>query len=329
MKKRSQTYLITCALQLVLFTTISIAIIGAHLGVRETLAVASIGLLGVYTLSILSWQRISSDHDSDLESKRSAMKLEVLAKLSERYEHALIDLSEGLEAEMGARYQQNMASRHALILGLAKLADYRDGDTGAHLERISEYSVLLAEQIRDQFSEIDDEWIERIHLAASLHDIGKVGIPDWILLKPGKLTDEERESIKKHPVIGADTLITVRQRLGDDDLVNMGIQIALGHHERWDGLGYPFGLSGDIVPLSARVVALADCYDALTSKRVYKDAFSHEEACRIIRKDKGKQFDPAMVDAFEVLHERFNEARKRLQPNNEAETQGTRGRMAA
>lgn len=273
MKKRSQSFMVTCALQIALLTAISVAVVGARLGVLGTLAVASVGLLGVYTLAILSWRRITLEQESEIENRMAAIKSEVLVKLSGSYERALDDLAEGLEAELGTRYQQHLASRHALILGLAKLADYRDSDTGAHLERMSEYSVLLAEQIRDQFDEIDDVWIERLHLAASLHDIGKVGIPDWILLKPGKLTDEERALVKKHTIIGADTLIAVRKRLGDDDLVNMGIQIALGHHERWDGSGYPFGLSGDIVPLAARVVAVADTYDALTSRRVYKEAY--------------------------------------------------------
>jgi putative two-component system response regulator len=196
---------------------------------------------------------------------------------------------------------------------LAKLADHRDSDTGRHLDRICAYSRLLAEAIRDQRPEIDDQWIERLTLASSMHDIGKVGVPDRILLKPGTLTHEEFDVMKRHPLIGADTLIAIRERMGDDELLRMSIEVALSHHERWDGSGYPFGLAGEQIPLSGRIVALADVYDALTSKRVYKEAFPHARAVAIIRSESGKQFDPMLVEAFERVSDGFDGIRRELQ----------------
>lgn len=233
--------------------------------------------------------------------------------LSHRYDTALAEVNRGLEVQVESRVNQFVTARHSLIFGLAKLADYRDTDTGAHLDRICTYSAMLAEHLRTQSDEIDDDWMHCLKLAASLHDIGKVGIPDRVLLKPGRLTDEERSLMERHPLIGADTLLAIRKRLGDDDLINMSIQIALGHHERWDGNGYPFGLVGTETPLAARIVALADVYDALTSKRVYKDAMTHAQAFAIIVEGRGTQFEPGVVDAFEEIHEEFDEIRQHLQ----------------
>ena len=210
------------------------------------------------------------------------------------------------------------ATRDALIFGLAKLADYRDSDTGKHLERIASYSELLARAYdrpdgRDE-PEINEDYIRCLKLASSLHDIGKVGIPDSILLKPGRFNEQERALMEQHPLIGADTLIAIREKLGDDELINMGLAIALEHHERWDGSGYPFGLVGEQADLSARIVALADFYDALTSERVYKKAATHEKTRELILGASGTHFDPALVEAFERVHETFAATRDRLQP---------------
>lgn len=245
---------------------------------------------------------------SSHELKR--LELAAFVKASEKYEHMIDRLNAGLEIEVGERLRQSLATRHALIMGLAKLADFRDGETGKHLERLCDYSGLLARTLHDEFDEIDDEWIQSLRLAAALHDIGKVGVPDSVLLKPGRLTIEERELIKRHAQIGADTLIDIRRNFGDDSMINMGIQVTLQHHERWDGKGYPFGLSGDNISLAARIVALADFYDALTSERVYKRAISHQETCEMIHDARGTQFDPAIVDAFERVRERFAQIRR-------------------
>ena len=234
--------------------------------------------------------------------------------LVRRYDTILMRANQQLEEEVERRTRRGLAIRNGLIFGLAKLADYRDTDTGKHLERICRYCELLATQLLGRFEEIDKSWIDLLKLASSMHDIGKVGIPDSILLKPGAFTPEERRLMEVHPLIGADTLVAIRRRVGDDDLLNMGIQVTLSHHERYDGKGYPYGLSDDQIPLSARIVALADMYDALTSKRVYKAAMSHAQACAIIRECRGNHFDPAVADAFLRITDQFNQIRLELQP---------------
>lgn len=237
--------------------------------------------------------------------------------LIRKHDNTLESINKGLEAEVERRVGENLIARHALIFGLAKLADYRDTDTGQHLERICTYSELLARDLMLERPEIDEGWIANLKLAASLHDIGKVGIPDTVLLKPGKLNAAEREIIERHPIIGADTLLAIRQRLGDSELVNMGIQVALSHHERWDGTGYPYGFKGEHIPLAARIVSLADVYDALTSERVYKAAMSHKEAVTTILKGSGDQFDPSVVASFLRTAGQFDEHRRRMQPVRE------------
>jgi putative two-component system response regulator len=237
--------------------------------------------------------------------------------LVRRYDSILIRANEQLEAEAERRTRRGLAIRNGLIFGLAKLADYRDTDTGRHLERISCYCELLAAELMASCHEIDKAWVERLKLASSMHDIGKVGIPDSILLKPGPLTPDERRLMEQHPLIGADTLVAIRQRVGDDDLLNMGIQVTLSHHERFDGKGYPYKLSSEQIPLSARIVALADMYDALTSERVYKKAMSHEQATKIIRENRGSHFDPAIVDAYLRLEQQFDRTRHEMLPSTQ------------
>lgn len=231
-----------------------------------------------------------------------------------RYDTALERVNRGLEEEVERRTHENMRARDALIMGLAKLADCRDNETGLHLERISEYCGLLAGKLSETRPEMDEAWIGRLRLASSMHDIGKVGLPDEILLKPGRLTPDEFRRMQAHTTLGADTLLVIRTRLGDDDLLDMSIQIALEHHERWDGSGYPVGLSGEQVAPAARIVALADVYDALTSRRVYKPAYGHEQARAIIVEGRGTHFDPAVVDAFLEIEASFDDIRARLHP---------------
>lgn len=236
--------------------------------------------------------------------------------LTRRYDTFLIRLSRGLEAEVARRSHRTLVIRDALIFGLARLADHRDAETGGHLERISRYCEVLARAMRHQHHEIDDAWIERLRLASSMHDIGKVGVPDEVLLKPGALLPPERRMMQEHVRIGAETLLAIRERTGDDDLMNMSVQVALYHHERYDGKGYPHGLSGDQIPLAARIVALADIYDALTSKRSYKPALSHEEACRMIVELRGNHLNPSVVDAFLKVRHNFDVIRR--EPRHEA-----------
>jgi len=240
------------------------------------------------------------------------------ARLMRRHDRELEAINTGLEGEVLRRVDQAMTFRDSLIFGLAKLADYRDTDTGTHLERIADYVELLARQLAITTAEIDEAYIRRLRVASSMHDIGKVGVEDAVLLKPGRLTDSERARMQRHPVMGADTLLAIRTKLGHDELVEMAIVVTLEHHERWDGNGYPLGLAGEQIELPARIVALADVYDALTSKRVYKAAMTHEDAAAIIVKERGTQFDPMVVDAFVACAAKFAEARSRLQPPEEA-----------
>jgi len=220
-----------------------------------------------------------------------------------------------LEELVQEKVREISDSQLATIVALAKLAESRDDETGQHIERTATFCRVLAKRLRDNPSyagSIDDTWIETIYHAAPLHDIGKVGIPDNILLKPGKLTSEEFEIMKTHTLIGAKTLQTARNNYPRNTFLNMGVAIARSHHEKWNGSGYPDGLSGENIPLSARIMAVADVYDALRSKRPYKDAFTHEESCSIIRGGSGQHFDPAIVDAFIAVETEFAEIRVRM-----------------
>jgi len=199
-------------------------------------------------------------------------------------------------------------AQQATIFALAKLAEYRDGDTGTHLERVREYCRLLAEQLfqdSSYSSNITQEFVECIQYASPLHDIGKVAIPDSILLKPGKLTIEEFEVMKSHTVVGAENLQVVYNKYAENIFIGMGIEIALYHHERWDGTGYPDGLIGKNIPLSARITALADFYDALRSDRCYRAGFDHDYVKTLIVESDGTHFDPEIVKAFVVLEDEF------------------------
>jgi putative two-component system response regulator len=202
----------------------------------------------------------------------------------------------------------SMETRDVVIFALAKLAESRDPETGAHLERVRRYSRTLAQQMGQQakyFDEVDDQYIHLIYLTSPLHDIGKVGIPDSVLLKPGRLTPEEFEVMKTHAVLGAETLDAALREYPGATFLQMARDIAASHHERFDGSGYPIGLRGSDIPLCGRIVALADVYDALTSKRVYKDAFGHDNARTVIINESGSHFDPDVVDAFLQCEDQF------------------------
>jgi putative two-component system response regulator len=194
-----------------------------------------------------------------------------------------------------------LESRDVLLFAMAKLTESRDVDTGMHLDRIREYCRVLALELAgwDKYrAEIDGEYVHLLYLTSPLHDIGKVGIPDSILLKPGPLTPEEFEVMKTHTTIGGETLNAVTQAHPEARYLSMARDIALTHHERFDGSGYPFGLSGTDIPLCGRLTALADVYDALTTRRVYKDKMSHADARLVIIEGSGTHFDPDVVHAF-------------------------------
>ncbi|HEV7299399.1 MAG TPA: HD domain-containing phosphohydrolase [Tepidisphaeraceae bacterium] len=202
----------------------------------------------------------------------------------------------------------SLETRDVAIFALAKLAESRDPETGAHLERVMNYSRALATKLLalGHFTDqIDGEYVRLLYSTSPLHDIGKVGIPDAVLLKPGRLSDREFEIMKSHTTIGAETLAASLKRFPKTKFLSMARDVAAAHHERFDGTGYPERLVGEQIPLCARIVALADVYDALTSKRVYKDAFAHEVAKGIILKDSGSHFDPRVVDAFTAAENEF------------------------
>jgi len=199
-------------------------------------------------------------------------------------------------------------AQSATIFALAKLAEYRDEDTGTHLERVQEFCRILAKRLSKDSpfaTAISEEFIECIQHAAPLHDIGKVAIPDSILLKPGKLDDAEFEMMKSHTVIGAENMQTVYNNYPGNAFIGMGIEIALYHHERFDGKGYPDGLVGRNIPLSARIMAVADVYDALRSDRCYRKGFDHEKVAAMIVEQSGTHFDPEIVKAFLELEDEF------------------------
>ena len=206
-------------------------------------------------------------------------------------------------------------TRDIVIFALARLLESRDSETGNHLERIRHYSKTLAEAISESDNspeEIDALFLDNIYLTSPLHDVGKVGIPDRVLLKPGRLDHMEFELMKKHCKIGFDTLHEALEKYPKADYLCMSAQIARSHHEKFDGTGYPDGLKGEEIPLSARIVALADVYDALVRRRVYKEAYPHGTAKSIIEKERGKHFDPMVVDAFLASEAKFIEFLERF-----------------
>ena len=227
-----------------------------------------------------------------------------------------------MELDLIESYRKIQEARAATILGLAKLAEYRDEGTGTHLERIRDYARILAVELSKdpRFSDtVDQQYVDDIYQSSILHDIGKVGTPDALLLKPGKLTGEEFDIIKRHTLMGGNALKAIESQIEGKSFLAMGREIAFNHHEKWDGSGYPRGLKGEAIPLSARIIALADVYDALTTKRFYKEAFSHEKAKNMIILLKSKHFDPRIVDAFLAVQKEFNRVREeklKLESNN-------------
>ena len=206
-------------------------------------------------------------------------------------------------------------SQRATIFALSKLAESRDDDTGHHLERVQAYCKLLGGAMHrdERYSEVvTEEFLENLVYASPLHDVGKVGIPDAILCKPGKLTDEEFATMKSHTLIGAKTLKSVLDSYPGNAFVQMGLEIARSHHEKWDGSGYPDRLVGADIPLSARIMAVADVYDALTSERCYKKAMPHDDAMDIIVQGAGMHFDPYLMPFIRHVAEEFRAVRVRM-----------------
>jgi len=214
----------------------------------------------------------------------------------------LRDQNSFLEAEVERRTHQIRAVQEVTILALASLAETRDNDTGNHLKRTQEYIRSLALKLitHDHFAAgLSDTYLTMIIKSAPLHDIGKVGIPDSILLKPAPLDQKEFEIMKTHTTLGRNAIVNAENSLGFRvDFLKVAKEIAYSHHERWDGKGYPGNLLEDDIPLSARLMSIADVYDALISRRVYKEPMNHKQACDLVIQGKGSQFDPLIIEAF-------------------------------
>ncbi len=213
------------------------------------------------------------------------------------------------EQRVKERTREIAMVQEATIESMASLTETRDPDTGEHIKRTQNYIRLLAEYLKNRpgfRAFLDDETIDLLWKSAPLHDIGKVGVSDRILLKPGRLTEQEFEEMKQHTVYGRDTILAAERKLGNRSFLRIAREIAYTHHERWDGSGYPEGLKGEEIPMPGRLMALVDTYDALTSKRVYKSKLSHEKAVEIIIEAKGTQFDPAVVEAFLEVKDDFH-----------------------
>ena len=242
---------------------------------------------------------------SDLRNTiKRALETRSLKIQNERYHRSL-------EAMVLEQTHELRETRDIAMLTLAKLAESRDTGSMDHLHRISSYSGCLARAWMklNPTEKCDSSFVEQLIKSSPLHDIGKVGIPDSILLKTGPLSSEEWQVMRTHPTLGGNTLKSVLDQFEKHSFMVMAMEIAYSHHEKWDGSGYPQGLSGEAIPLASRIVSLADAYDAITSIRPYKDAFSHEEAVRRIQADGGAHFDPRIVDIFLEIHEQFDEIR--------------------
>jgi putative two-component system response regulator len=214
------------------------------------------------------------------------------------------------------RTKELLLTQEATIHSMANLAEWRDPETGGHIRRTQNYVRALAEYLAalPKFADqLDKDTISWLYLSAPLHDVGKVAIPDAVLHKPGRLTEEEFEIMKGHATFGHKVLTSTSGILGEHSFLDIAAAIAYCHHERWDGKGYPRGLKEEEIPLSARLMSLADVYDALRSVRVYKPPMSHETAVGIIREGRGTQFDPDVFDAFEALDADFQETARQFE----------------
>lgn len=222
----------------------------------------------------------------------------------------LQQLNCNLEQRVAAQLEEINRSQRAMIFALAKLSHMRDDHTGLHLERVQGLCRALAIELathEDFFHIVTADFIDTIYHASPLHDVGKVGISDTIMLKPARLTTEEFEIMKTHTILGANTLQFVHAKYPHNEFIEMGIEIAKYHHERWDGSGYPCGLAGRDIPLSARIMALVDVYEALRAKRPYKVAHPHHKAKLMILEDSGTHFDPQIVQAFCAIDAAFED----------------------
>jgi len=251
--------------------------------------------------------RVDIDIQNQLISELMSRYVDVSKQLEEKNQMLYVYNTQ-LEDLVQEKIKEISASQIATIHALVKSAETRDDDTGAHIERTSAYCKVIAEKLSEAGMYTDiitGTYADNIERASPLHDIGKVGIRDNILLKPGRLTDEEFDIMKTHVTLGYETLASVESMYHENEFIKMGLEISRYHHEKWDGSGYIEGLSGEDIPLSARIMAVSDVYDALRSKRVYKDPFTHEKSMNIMIDGRGKHFDPKIIKIFMENHQLF------------------------
>ncbi|NOI80770.1 HD domain-containing protein [Vibrio tubiashii] len=270
-------------------------------------------VLGAYVIAIMvQWSKLMRKVLSAQECSLIEVANGNISKRVPIFEHdelgSMASLTNQMLDSLESSQDEVKTTRDVAIVSLSALAESRDNETGAHILRTQEYVRALAKHL-SQFEEhkplLTENYIDLLYKSAPLHDVGKVGIPDNILLKPGKLTDEEFEIMKRHPEIGAKALSMAEGQLGSNSFLQLAKEISLTHHEKWNGSGYPNGLKGEEIPLSGRLMALADVYDALISERVYKKAFSHEKAKSIILAGNEVHFDPQIVEAFLAIEDEF------------------------
>ncbi len=289
--------------------------------------ILTIGLaLGLGVLAQMQYRNLDL-RNRHLHEQREAVLVNLQRSEEALQEHneLLRNFNEQLTTRVLERTAEVRQTRDIALMTLAKLTESRDYETGRHLERIALFSERLAEVLlvgawQDRLS---DDFVVELRRSSPLHDIGKVGIPDAILLNAGPLSFDEMEVMKRHTTIGGDTLSSIVQGHGGESVLLMAMEIAYSHHEKWSGFGYPEGLAGEKIPLSARIVALVDAYDAMTSVRSYKAVISHEIAVARIVEESGKHFDPVVVDAFLVCQDEFPAIREQIEAHSESK-QGLR-----
>lgn len=268
------------------------------------LVVLVIGLTSTNSVNLTTLSAIVFFISQNIIGSIGAFSIEQFRRNEFLHVNSLNETQEMLNKMVGDKIEEISKAQTSTIQALARLAESRDKNTGEHIERVGELCHKLADNLPLTYFDTSDQkndFVHSIRLASSLHDIGKVGIPDSILNKPGKLTYEEYEIIKTHVEIGARTLSKLHDEYPNNSFVRLGIEITQCHHEKWDGSGYPKGLVGLNIPLSARIMSIVDVYDALRSERSYKQAYTHEETMSILNDDSGKHFDPDLLLIFNKI----------------------------
>lgn len=293
-----------------LVVTIGIVVMDRYLsGVLEPTEFASMHLVwrGLALLAVLflaSLNVVGCWFGSKEEVQRQA-NLEQIIAVARRKHRRWEAKGRSVDREFELR------SRESVIFGLARLSESRGMEHDHHLDRSRDYVRVLADELQDEFAEIDEEFIRNLCLASALHDIGLTVISDDILNKPGALSKSQRAAINRHPKIGGECLGDLGIRPDEDQFLKMAYDVARHHHERWDGLGYPDGLREEQIPLAARIVCVADVYDALTTQRPHKEAMTHAQAMSIMIEASGRQFDPRLIDALVNCEERIQAIKQR------------------